>query len=544
MPSWREDADGMRLPLLVLCLCAALSTSNAQPVIRSITIDRRDVFHQTHDDYSLAGRVMNSLHVLTRDYIIEDELLFEEGDDADPDRLLELERNLRRTGLFSSVEVLADTVDDDSVDVIVRTQDRFSLRPAILFGLGGGIANVGAKVDEINLAGTATFAQVSALYRSENDIGWEGLAAVGQRRLFRSEFGILGSLLANRFRTDAAISFYKPYRTMATPWAMSVFGVNSFGRDFLYRGDSAFTLPFTQRSVESWVSVARGSGSDRLFFTVLGEVNATDRSIASSRQAFDNTARVLVAFSSISQRFTRTAFLDGFETEDVQTGGWGSAILGRIFAQDDSSSSMWYIGAQGERSIQLTPDIYLFGRIGGGSGIMPGRAAYTSVESYGLGHWRFSPALLLAARFRQQTVWNWNAYHQLVLDNDAGLRGYQANALTGDNRLVTNVELRWMPGWKLWILGFSGVVFHDAGAVWDQGTELTKVRMHHSVGTGIRIHNLKASGEDTTFRFDFAYNADEGRFGGIIFSVRQLFSAFGSHSFRPPTPFGADIDTR
>lgn len=534
----------MRLPLLVFALLATCSATTAQPVIRSITIDRRDVFHATHDDYTLAGRVMNALHVLTKDYIIEDELLFEEGDDADPDRLLELERNLRRTGLFSAVEVVADTVDDDSVDVIVRTQDRFSLRPAVLFGLGGGIANVGAKVDEINLAGTATFAQVSALYRSENDIGWEGLAALGQRRLFRSEFGVLGSLLANRFRTDAALSFYKPYRTMATPWAMSVYGVNSFGRDFQYRGDTAIPLPFTQRSVESWLSLAKGEGGDRLFVTVLGEVNTTERGIATSRQAFDNTGRLLIAFSSISQRYRRTAFLDGFETEDVQTGGWGSAILGRIFAQGDSTSSMWYIGAQGERSAYVTEDIYLFGRIGGGSGIMPGRAAYTSVETQGLGHWRFSPSLLLAARFRQQTVWNWDAYHQLVLDNDAGLRGYQANALTGDNRVVTNVELRWMPGWKLWIFGLSGVVFHDAGAVWDQGTELTKVRMHHSVGTGVRIHNLKASGEDTTFRFDFAYNVDERRFGGLIFSVRQLFSAFGSHSFRPPAPFGADIDAR
>jgi hypothetical protein len=26
--------------------------------------------------------------------------------------------------------------------------------------------------------------------------------------------------------------------------------------------------------------------------------------------------------------------------------------------------------------------------------------------------------------------------------------------------------------------------------------------------------------------------------------VRQLFSAFGSHSFRPPVPFGATIDNR
>ena len=186
----------------------------------------------------------------------------------------------------------------------------------------------------------------------------------------------------------------------------------------------------------------------------------------------------------------------------------------------------------------------MFGRLGGGSGIRPGRARYTAVESHVLTHYRITPRLTLAAQLRQHTVWNWDAFHQLILDNDAGLRGYRANMLTGDNRIVTNTELRWMTDWRLWILGFSGVLFHDAGTVWDQGDDLRSVRVHHSIGTGIRIHNLKASGEDTTFRFDVAYNVDERRFSGLLFSVRQLFSAFGSHSFRPPVPFGATIDNR
>jgi hypothetical protein len=236
--------------------------------------------------------------------------------------------------------------------------------------------------------------------------------------------------------------------------------------------------------------------------------------------------------------------LDGFETEDVQTGGWGSAILGRVFAPDSLGGSLWYIGAEGEQSAYVTPDVYLYGRLGGGSGIRPGRARFTAVESHLLGHYRVSPTLLIAAQLRQQTVWNWDAFHQLILDNDAGLRGYRANGLSGDNRIVTNTELRWMPGWKLWILGFSGVLFHDAGTVWNQGDNLASVRVHHSLGTGIRIHNLKASGEDTTFRFDLAYNVDERRVSGLIFSVRQMFSAFGSHAFRAPVPIGSSIDNR
>lgn len=534
----------MHVCRLVLLLCACTAVSTAQPFVRSLTIDRLDVFDQRHQDWTLAGRVMNALHVVTKEYIIEDELLFDEGDAVTDDRLLELERNLRRTGLFATVVVRAQQAGKDSVDVTVVTQDRFSLRPAVLFGFGGGIANVGAKVDEVNLAGTGTFVSASGLYRTENDIGGEGMLAAGQRRLFRSELGAYGFLTANRFRTDYALQLYKPYRTMATPWAMSITGLRSFGRDFQYTAAQPSLLPFTQQTLSGWASIAKGMNDVRQFATVAVDHNTTDRAVASSRQAFDNTTRILLAFSSIAQQFGRTSMLDGFETEDIQTGGWGSAVVGRILMPDSLGGSIWYIGAEGEQSASITPDLYLYGRLEGGSGIRPGRARYTAVESHLLGHYRLSPTLLLAAQLRQQTVWNWDAFHQLILDNDAGLRGYRANGLTGDNRIVTNTELRWMPGWKLWILGFSGVLFHDAGTVWNQGDNLASVRVHHSVGTGVRIHNLKASGEDTTFRFDVAYNVDERRLSGLIFSVRQMFSAFGTHAFRAPVPVGASIDNR
>lgn len=532
----------LRLAVLIVVLCPPLLA--AQPFIRSLAIERLDVFDNRQQDWSLAGRIMNALHVVTKEYIIEDELLFDEGDEVDPERLLELERNLRRTGLFSNVEVRAQSVSRDSVDVTVITQDRFSLRPAILVGLGGGIANIGAKVDEVNLAGTATYLLGSGLYRTENDIGAEGMFALGQRRLFRSEFGIYGSILANRFRTDQALQFYKPFRTMATPWAMAITGVRSFGRDFLYSGDMPTLLPFQQQTLRGWVSYAKGVNASRQFATLHVDHNRTQRTVPQSREAFDNTTRMLVSFSSIAQQFRRTSMLDGFETEDVQIGGWGSAIVGRVMMPDSLGGSMWYIGAEGEQSAYVSPDLYVFGRIGGGSGIRPGRARYTAVESHLLTHYRITPTLTLAAQLRQETVWNWDAFHQLVLDNDAGLRGYRANRLTGDNRIVTNTELRWMTDWRLWILGFSGVVFHDAGTVWNQGDNLASVRLHHSIGGGIRIHNLKASGEDTTFRFDVAYNVDERRFSGLLFSMRQLFSAFGTHAFRPPVPFGATIDNR
>lgn len=535
---------------LRVCLAAlafslvSVAPASSQRIIRSIIFDQRDVFDPEHDDWFFAADVANAVHTITKPFIIEDELRFAEGDDVDTVFLLETERILRQTGLFSNVRVSQEAVGRDSADIIVYTQDRWSLRPALLFGTGGGITNVGFKLEEINFLGTATQIMGYGLYRTENDIGWEGMLQVSQRRLFRSEIGFTAALRANSIRTNQLLSFYKPFRTMETPWAFSVAGTNDFGKDFAYGRDTVpVLLPFHYRNLGGWISQAYGD-EDRLFISASLNVNSVQRTVPESRQAFDNTGHFLVSFASLRQDFRRTSFLNGYETEDVMEGAWGSATLGRVFSLGNGGETMWYIGGTAEQSWFPTDELYLYGTVGAGSGFGGGRAQYTYLEVNGLGHYRAGKHIVLAARFRTQTSWNWNAYRQLVLDFESGLRGYAANQLSGDNRVVANAEFRWFPGWKAWILGVSTVAFYDVGSAWDQGVSLTKTRYHHAIGLGVRFHNLKASGSDAIFRFDFAYNLDERKFTGLIFTTNQLFSAFGTHRYKAPNVYGADIDTQ
>jgi hypothetical protein len=531
--------------LFLLCaLAPAITQAGDDPrVIRRVYIDRRDIFDPSTNDWFFAGSLVNALHTTTRFDVVEDELLFASGDDLDTAVLQETERNLRRIGVFASVQITTRDVGSDSVDVIVQTQDRLSLRPAVLLGTGGGITNVGGKVEEINLFGNGTQAMVYGLYRTENAIGWEGMAQLTQRRLFGSEINLIGALRANRIRTDQMVQVTQPYRTMSTPWAFSVGVWNAFGSDFDYRSDPAQRnlLPFYDREVVGWLSQASGE-RDRLFTSVSVRLSDVQRVVPSSRQAFDNTGHVLVAFSSITQSYHRSRFLDGYETEDVPEGAWGSAIIGRVFSLGNGGQTFWYLGGQAEQSRYVSPALYLHGRIQAGTGFGDRRARYTYLEINGLGHLKFSEHFVATARIRSQTAWNWTAFRQLVLDFETGLRGYVANGISGENRIFTNSELRWFPGWKTWILGWSAVAFYDNGTVWAQGDRLSSTRFHHAVGLGLRIHNLKAAGDDAVFRFDLAYNMDTGKIAGLIFNINQAFSAFSSHKYRAPDVLGRDID--
>ncbi|MGA0046363.1 MAG: hypothetical protein ACO3I4_08955, partial [Candidatus Kapaibacteriota bacterium] len=234
--------------------------------IRSVHVDRSDVFDPRHQDWFFGAAVLNALHVMTREYIVTDELLFHPGDEVDPDQLLETERVLRTSRLFSSVRVQPVLVGEDSVDIHVQTQDQWSLRPDLLFGTGGGVTNIGLRVSELNLFGTGTNVMVQGLYRTENSIGWEGAVQISQRRLFRTQLDATLRVQATRFRTDQLLEIGQPYRNLTTPWAFSLRADNAFGSDFAYRPTGTELLPFHQREIRGWLSQAYGS-PDRLFMS-------------------------------------------------------------------------------------------------------------------------------------------------------------------------------------------------------------------------------------------------------------------------------------
>lgn len=526
------------------------SFAYAEHVIRKIVIQTDGVFSSQSHSQPFGATLAEALHTNTKYYIIEDELLFSEGEYLDENLVEETERNLRQTGLFSLVKTRIDTLSDSEVDIYLETRDQFSLLPSAYYSQGGNAFFYGARVIEKNLGGWGTNIDFAGTYFSENDIRWQGEAIFSQRRLFRSELWLDASILKNRFQENAVVSLSKPFRTIATPFAFQISGTNNYGNQFYYSiGKPTQLLPFHEQTFSAWAGVSILK-TDRFFSTIRIIANNTERISPLFRQALDNTGGVLLGFSSLGHDFRKVSKLNGHELEDMPIGAWGTAAIGRFFPlQSGVGEQFFYAGGQIEQSTDI--DVagehrgYLFGQASAGSGFAQrARARYTYQEFLGLGFWQFSPELLLAARFRQQTSWNWFAFRQLILDNDGGLRGYGINQITGDNRIIGNVELRVFPDWQWWIIKFSGALFYDIGSAWNQGISIDKAQFHHSIGAGIRFHNTLLTGANHTIRLDFAYNVTEQKFGQIILSVGQLFSAFGKHQYSAPKLFGEEVESR
>lgn len=529
---------------IVTLLVTTVLSVNAQPRFGNIIIENGNVFDSTESNALYVKDVMNALHTITKPYVIEDELLFRKDDDLTEQTILETERNLRQTGLFTEVRIELDSTGFDYYDVYVVTKDRWSLTPSILYGTGGGISEYGGRLSEKNILGTGNRVEFEGLYRNENDIKWQGYAALEMPRVFRSDFSLFASLRANRFRTDQNINFIDPYRNTQDLLSYGMMLQNSFGSDFLYLNnlDTAILLPFQERVGQAYFSRAINK-DNRLFFTGLVEYNQTDRGIVQSRRAFDNSGKILIQFSSLSQKFVPVERVNLFRTEDLVVGGYGRVVLGRIFPIESGGDNLLYLGGQGEQSYYDGTN-YLFGQLTAGSAFKGATASYTYQEFLGLGFHRLTDDITLAGSFRQQTAWRWGALRQLILDNDFGLRGYNANRFAGDNRLLANAEIRYFTGLDLWLFDFELAGFFDTGSVWDQSVKITESQFYNSVGLGLRFHSRKTSGEHSIFRVDFAYNMYDGKFGGIIFTTNQLFSPIKDHLYKLPQLFGIEFDAQ
>ncbi len=512
---------------------------DAQYYINEIFLEQKPVFDTSANKRFFGSEFLNSLHIQTKPFIIDDELIFSPGDKIDIDLITETERNLRALDLFSDIKIEFDSVDHDRFDVYIIARDRWSTFPIPLFGASGGEYNYGGRIEELNFLGYGYKIKVEGLYRTENNIGLAAYFNLQKKRLFRSEYYLNYEILSSKIRTEQKFELSKPYRTLSTDYSYGLTGLISSGNDFdFYFRDKVTKYPYRDKNLKFWLSRA-WMRKDRVFATLYLEYSDAERGLY--RRAYDNSGKIFISFSSIAQDFYQVSKINGYQVEDLSVGGWGRAILGKIFPIGSKGEAVYYAGGQGEQSY-YTGELYLFGQISAGSGFVQDYGIYTYQEFLGLGFYRVTPEILLTGRFRQQTVWNWYAHRQLILDSDTGLRGYEANSFAGDNRIVANVEFRLFPDIRVFAFALGATFFYDIGTVWNQDTKIFKTRWHNSIGFGLRFCDPNSTGKNSVYRLDFAFNFDKMKFGSIIFTSDQLFSAIANHIWRIPEIFGSELD--
>jgi len=123
-------------------------------IIGRVILEKSDVFDLSNPDEDKAlYRLANRLHIVTKDRIIEQQLLFPSGSEFSQRLLDESARILRRNSYLYDARIKPLRVENGVFDISVTTRDVWSLGPDISYSRSGGENRSRLGLEESNLLG-------------------------------------------------------------------------------------------------------------------------------------------------------------------------------------------------------------------------------------------------------------------------------------------------------------------------------------------------------------------------------------------------------
>lgn len=522
--------------------------------IAFVRIVRTDVFIE--EDGGLLGWLTwaNIFHWLTKEAVIERELLLAEGDEFEVALAEESERNLRSLGIFSYARVVPVQAEDpEEIGLLVSTRDIWSLRIEQSFQITGAtIDNLLFQLTERNLfglqkRGSVRFFLVPDVYQV-GQIYSDRRLANGSLSLYesfdlifnRDGGGLEGSStfvvvrspfydLSQRFGFDVRARFTSEVERQIRNGAVVPYDIPET--------EDVEEIPqvWRERDIDASARVLyrRGErfkqtfGFGLLYQELSVEPNAETGLTAEQEPAFarDVLPRERRDFGPFLTYEIFTPTFETFEnlgsqgvTENVRSGPLVSLsfTMPREALGADTDAATFagvygYILAEGgwlaEASITASARLE--------DGDVINQRLQTEVRGSTPMMWN---ALRLVWRFDWEGRRNDTTRTLVSLGGDSGLRGYVSQAFfaTGGNRVRGNLEIRTAP-LVVWSVHIGGALFYDFGTVYTSRDDVT---FHHGVGIGVRV--MFPQFNELPFRFDVGAPASEGdgftavpSFGGL-----------------------------
>ena len=520
------------LLFLALVVAAVLRAQTEPPLrIGTIAIRPLDVYSSDEARHGRLYQLADRLHIETRVSVIRKFLLFREGDIYSPERLAETERNLRAMQFLKSASVVTSSPHDGVVDVVVTTQDSWSIAPETKAGSSGGKSTVGATLSETNLLGLGKDLEIGwqhGVDRSRRNIGYSDPAFFAP--YWKADIGYA----VNSDGYDHHLQISRPFYSFATPWAtnMAFTGFRQF--DHLYAGGIE-TERFRQRHRE--IEAAFGlaiAPNDFLAQHVTVGIRAIDDSfspmISGVTQILPEGREfryLFIRYRTVANDFVKLNFVNkDIRYEDFNLGRHYSiegAISPRDFGADRTTSYFRVSAGDGKWLGDgfVLPNASLSSRLDGG---LQNTIASSSVLFVRRGGKDMYPTAFVS-RISFNSGWRMDREQQFFADGLTGLRGYRAHAFAGDRALVINVEERLYLGREILQLASPGIVaFADAGNA-TSGGFTTLMHLKSDIGIGLRMGLPRTP--KNLLRIDLAYalNRDPlGRKGWLVaFSSGQAF---------------------
>ncbi|MFQ5587355.1 MAG: BamA/TamA family outer membrane protein [Nitrospiria bacterium] len=526
---------------------------DAPPVIRKIIIEREQIYTQKEAESTRLFRIINAVNWVTRERIVRQELLFQEGDLLDVELVAETERNLRAIKGLATVLVLVEPVREGQVDIRVRTRDALTLRFEASTSFVGGEAQGRLSLGENNLFGygsSLSYIQTRRSNKRVDRVQYFEPRVFGSRHSFFSSYAG-GHTEANGGKLSTSYYLFeiaRPLYRLDTRHAYAVGYVFDDGMDTFFNGDIDATTDVEREKTGANLSYVNRWGSRFDKHTLTSQLAFEDTrygAVFGTRPiAVPDNAAVWTWIENYSERktdyFLEQEQLDALEgIEDVEFGWEAGLSLGAGYRDNQTTPDrLSFIHGLNLQSVSLPVTEGILALKGTALGrVDAGRYQGWEVNTFAHYYYQGLPEQTLVSSIAFDAVYEGEGLErELVLDEASGLRGYRAKAFSGNKRLRLNVEDRIFTPIEFYSVVVGVALFFDSGYVWKRGEHPDLGDLRSSAGIGLRIGSLPLI-KKNVIRIDmaFPFTSDDAAGFSISFSggqvIQLLRNAEGNENF-------------
>lgn len=492
----------------------ALEQSRA--TIRSINITVDNVFDPSNPEEDKAlYRWANKVHVLTREKVIADMLLFAQGDPFVARLLEESARALRAGGFIA--EAVVEPVNYDpatnSVDVDVRVRDSWSLALEAKLNHKGGETEWGIGLSDNNLFGSGKTLQIG--YESEIDRD-QALLGYSDGNVFGSRVRLRAVLANASDGHRRELNVERPFFSLDTRWSAGGSLHDEERVDTIYDlGEAIDEFHHDLKGFSVQGGLSRGAvenSAQRWLFGMAKEQHTFLPTVDVPTPLLLPPDRKLVypwvGWQWLVDDYREmTELNDMGRTEDVALGlnlFMSVGFAERRFGSDRDATLFELTAARGWEP-GLPGGLLL---LDGGASTRREDSGNVNTQVYFNGHYyrRNLGEELFSVSLSVLATDALDPEKQVLLGGDNGLRGYPIRYQAGESRAVVNVEQRFFTElypWRLFRIGWA--VFADAGRVSGRDPRASEpLGTLYDVGAGLRLSSPRASGRNVV-HIDLAF---------------------------------------
>jgi Omp85 superfamily domain len=484
--------------------------------IRSIQVTRYSVFDmEDPDENNRLYRWANDFHSITREWVVRDHLLIEEGEGYNAARLRESERILRDLKFIYDASVRVWRWCGEFVDVEVITRDIWTFTPLLSFNRSGGENDYTIGFRDSNFLGTGkqfTIRYESDEERSGTNFVYSDPSVLGSR--WRTRL----SWTENDDGYDRSLNVVRPFFSIYERWsAGTALEDVKLEEKLWYRGDEVAEFDRETQLVRVFGGIAKDLRPDRQvgrwLFGYTYEDNAfsfSDSDIPPPELPQDRTySYPFGGYQSIEDEFAKLYNVNYLgRTEDVYVG----------------ERYRWIVGWSDESLGATRDQVVMQGNYG--NTLLADQQRLWTVDGWLNGYWNVDEEefenlwLTAETRYHLRQAEKWALFgrlkvdytdgltldNQLTLGGADGLRGYDRNYQVGDRSFIFNLEQRYYSDWHPFRLIRVGMAaFFDVGRAWFQnGDNGSNGDVLANAGIGLRLNSSRAE-KGSVIHLDLAF---------------------------------------